>query len=113
MIFFILKLNILWQKLISYDCINAYLCDGRVDVVETINGANILTLNRTEKKAETFFGREKKIEFHYQKIIRMQILTSQVHLKKGKPKKVHHGNLVDHRFFSLTTISMANRPTTT
>ena len=26
----------------------AYLCDGRVNVVETINGANILTLKRTE-----------------------------------------------------------------
>ena len=40
----------------------AYLCDGRVDVVETINGANILTLHRTEKKAKIkdFFGRDKK-----------------------------------------------------
>ena len=79
----------------------AYLCDGRVDVIETINGANILTLNRTEKKAKSrdFFGREKKTEFHNQKIFRMQILTSQVHLKKGKPEKVHLDNLiVDHRF---------------
>ena len=30
-----------------------YLCDGRVNVVETINGANILTLNRTAKKAKS------------------------------------------------------------
>ena len=39
-----------------------YLCDGRVNVVETINGANILTLKRTEKNIESgeSLGRDKK-----------------------------------------------------
>ena len=72
-----------------------YLCDGRVNVVETINGANILTLNRTAIKAKSrdfFLDEIKKTRFHYQKISRMKILTSQDTSKKGTRKKVHLGN---------------------
>ena len=73
----------------------AYLCDGRVDVVETINGANILTFNRTEKmiKCRDSLGRDKKTQFH-----NLDAKHCPVHLKKGNQKKKILANLVDHRF---------------
>ena len=78
----------------------AYLCDGRVDVIETINGANILTLNRTEKKAKSrdFFGREKN-RVSLPENIQDANTDKSGTPKKGKPEKVHLDNLiVDHRF---------------
>ena len=72
----------------------AYLCDGRVDVVETINGANILTFNRTEKmiKSRDSLGRDKKHSF----IIWMQNIVRYTSKKEIRKKIL--ANLVDHRF---------------
>ena len=67
----------------------AYLCDGRVNVVETINGANILTLNRTAKKAKSrdFFLDEKKNTVSLPENIQDENTDKSGHLKKGNPKK--------------------------
>ena len=66
-----------------------YLCDGRVNVVETINGANILTLNRTAKKAKSrdFFLDEKKNTVSLPENIQDENTDKSGHLKKGNPKK--------------------------
>ena len=67
-----------------------YLCDGRVNVVETINGANILTLNRRAKKAKSrdfFFGRDKKNTVSLPENIQDKNTDKSGHLKKGNPKK--------------------------
>ena len=74
-----------------------YLCDGRVNVVETINGANIYCHSigqRKKLKAETFFCRDKKNTVSLPENIHDENTDKSGHLKKGNPKKVHLANIL-------------------